>query len=123
MEDRPADSQSFASASLTATLVPFCLYFRINRRWLALSRRYGNADVGKRQALVFPPTASRAMDDDMEVQLQDLAADEIRELLIEAGADVSLEQVEQLARFVAAAGGLESALDVLGQLDQLRKAA
>jgi hypothetical protein len=62
------------------------------------------------------------MDDDMEVQLQDLAADEIRELLVEAGANVSLEQVEQLAQFVAAAGGLDSALDVLAQLDQLRKA-
>lgn len=63
------------------------------------------------------------MNDDMEVQLQDLAADEIRELLLAAGADVPLAQVEQIARFVAEAGGLENALEVFAQLDHLRKAA
>lgn len=63
------------------------------------------------------------MDDDMEVQLQDLAADEIAELLQEAGAELSLAQVEQLTRLVAQAGGLEGALEVLAQLEQLRRAA
>lgn len=63
------------------------------------------------------------MNDDMEVQLQDLAFDEIRELLMESGADVPLAQVEQIARFVSEAGGLENALQVFAQLEHLRKAA
>jgi hypothetical protein len=63
------------------------------------------------------------MNDDMEVQLEDLAADEIAELLQEAGAELSLEQVEQLTRLVAQAGGLDGALEVLAQLEQLRRAA
>jgi hypothetical protein len=63
------------------------------------------------------------MQDDMEVQLQDLAIDEIRELLAEAGADISLAQAEQLAVFVAQAGGLEEALEILTQLTAQREAA
>jgi hypothetical protein len=63
------------------------------------------------------------MFDDMEVHAQDLAIDEIRELLLDAGADISLEQAEQLAAFIASAGGIEEALDVLGQVAQQRDAA
>jgi len=63
------------------------------------------------------------MDDDFEVELQDLAIDEIRELLAEAGAELSDEQAEHLARFVAEAGGVQEALAALGQLAQLREAA
>lgn len=63
------------------------------------------------------------MDDDFEVELQDLAIDEIRELLAEAGAEISGEQAEQLARFVAEAGGVQEALAALGQLAQHREAA
>ena len=63
------------------------------------------------------------MFDDMEVNAQDLAIDEIRELLLDAGADISLDQAEQLAAFIACAGGLEEALDVLAQLNQQRDAA
>ena len=63
------------------------------------------------------------MDDDLEVELTDLASDEIRELLLEAGADLSVEQVEQLATFVGAAGGIEEALQALNQLAQQRHAA
>ncbi|MEX2173484.1 MAG: hypothetical protein WD872_03925 [Pirellulaceae bacterium] len=54
--------------------------------------------------------------DDVEVDPQDLAIDEIRELLLEAGADISLEQAEQLAAFLATAGGIEPALAALAQL-------
>ena len=61
--------------------------------------------------------------DDMEIQVQDLAIDEIRELLVEAGADISLAQAEQLAAFVAQAGGLEEALEMLAQLSAQRDAA
>jgi hypothetical protein len=61
--------------------------------------------------------------DDMEIQVQDLAIDEIRELLVEAGADISLAQAEQLAAFVAQAGGLEEALEMLAQLSTQRDAA
>lgn len=63
------------------------------------------------------------MDEDLEVELQDLAIDEIRELLLEAGADISEEQAEQLAQFVSEAGGLQEALDVLSQVAQQRNAA
>jgi hypothetical protein len=56
--------------------------------------------------------------DDMEIQVQDLAIDEICELLLEAGTEVSLEQAEQLAGFISQAGGIEEALDVLAQLSQ-----
>jgi hypothetical protein len=60
--------------------------------------------------------------DDMEVQVQDLAIDEIRELLVEAGAAISLDQAEQLAAFVAQAGGLEQALELLSQVVESRAA-
>ena len=63
------------------------------------------------------------MYDDMEVHAQDLAIDEIRELLLDAGADISLEQAEQLAAFITSAGGIEQALEVLGQVAQQRDAA
>jgi len=63
------------------------------------------------------------MDDDLEVELTDLAIDEIRELLLEAGADISVEQAEQLATFVGAAGGIEEALQALSQLAPQRHAA
>jgi hypothetical protein len=63
------------------------------------------------------------IDDDFEVELQDLAIDEIRELLLEAGADVSVEQAGQLAHFVAETGSLEAALQVLGRLARHREAA
>jgi copper homeostasis protein CutC len=77
----------------------------------------------KSKPINIPPARARPMNDDMEVQLEDLAADEIAELLQEAGAELSLEQVEQLTRLVAQAGGLDGALEVLAQLEQLRRAA
>lgn len=61
--------------------------------------------------------------DDMQVQLQDLAIDEIRELLVEAGAAISMEQAEQLASFVAQAGSMEEAVDLLMQMSVRREAA
>ena len=63
------------------------------------------------------------MFDDLEVNAQDLAIDEIRELLLDAGADISLDQAEELAAFITSAGGLEEALAVLSQLNQQRDAA
>ena len=63
------------------------------------------------------------MDDDFEVELQDLASDEIRELLAEAGAQITTEQAEQLARLVAQAGSIQEALGALAQLSQRREAA
>jgi hypothetical protein len=63
------------------------------------------------------------MFDDMDVNAQDLAIDEIRELLLEAGADITLAQAEQLATFIAQSGGLEEAREVMSHLSQLRDAA
>lgn len=63
------------------------------------------------------------MQDDLEVDVQDLAIDEIRELLMEAGANISLGQAEQLATFIAQAGGIEEALIIFAQLNHHRQAA
>jgi hypothetical protein len=63
------------------------------------------------------------MDDDLYVEAQDLAIDEIRELLLEAGADISEEQAQHLAQFVSEAGGIHEALAVLAQFAQQSKAA
>lgn len=54
------------------------------------------------------------MDDELDVDVQDLTADEICELLAEAGVEIGPDQAEQLARFVAAAGSLDDALAALG---------
>jgi hypothetical protein len=61
--------------------------------------------------------------DDVEVDLQDLAIDEIRELLLDAGANITLEQTEQLTAFITTAGGIEEALAVLAQLQPKQDAA
>jgi hypothetical protein len=61
--------------------------------------------------------------DDIEVGIEDLAIDEIRELLLEAGAEISLGQAEQLARFITQAGCIDDALEALQQLTQQRNAA
>ena len=63
------------------------------------------------------------MDDELEVELQDLASDEVRELLAESGAEISPEQAEQLVQFVSQAGSFEAALQLLSQLAQERRAA
>jgi hypothetical protein len=48
--------------------------------------------------------------DDIEIGIEDLAIDEIRELLLDAGAEISLEQAEQLARFITQSGSIERGL-------------
>jgi hypothetical protein len=63
------------------------------------------------------------MDDELEVELQDLATDEIRELLAESGAELSPEQAEQLVQFVSQAGSIEAGLLLLSQLAQEHRAA
>ncbi len=56
------------------------------------------------------------MNDDLDVRLEDLAHDEIQELLAESGLELAPDQIAQLAQFVAQAGGLEEARLVLDQL-------
>jgi hypothetical protein len=63
------------------------------------------------------------MDDELEVELQDLATDEIRELLADSGAELSPEQAEQLVQFVSQAGSIEAALELVSQLAQQYRAA
>ena len=60
------------------------------------------------------------MAEETQVNVQDLAGDEIRELLLEAGAEISQEQAEQIAAFISSAGGLNEALDALVQLAEQR---
>jgi hypothetical protein len=59
----------------------------------------------------------------MEVNVEDLAINEIRELLLEAGAKITLTQAEQLAQFIAQTGGLDDALEAVQQLAEQRRAA
>ena len=61
--------------------------------------------------------------DEMDISIEDLAIDEVRELLLEAGANISIGQAEQLARFVAQSSNVENALSALQQLAQQRRAA
>jgi hypothetical protein len=56
------------------------------------------------------------MNDDLDVHLEDLAHDEIQELLAESGLELAPDQIAQLAQFIAQAGGLEEARLVLDQL-------
>jgi dsDNA-binding SOS-regulon protein len=57
------------------------------------------------------------------VEVQQLKADELRELLAEEGTSLTLEQAEQLSRFVAKVGGLDQALAALALLKDAAKAA
>ena len=61
------------------------------------------------------------MDD--EIDIQDLAADEIRELLLEEGSEVDEEQAAAIKQFIEDIGGLENALAAVAMLDELEKAA
>lgn len=63
------------------------------------------------------------LDENLEIRLQDLAIDEIRELLLDAGAEISLDQAELLAAFVAQAGGIDEAVALMAQLVPAREAA
>ena len=58
-----------------------------------------------------------------EVDIQDSAADEIRELLLEEGSEVDEEQAAAIKQFIEDIGGLENALSAVAMLDQLEKAA
>ena len=57
------------------------------------------------------------------VRIQDLAADEIAELLAMEGSDLSEEQAADLRDFIARVGGLENAYSAVEMLSQLEKAA
>ena len=61
------------------------------------------------------------MDD--EIDIQDLAADEIRELLSMEGSELDEQQAAALKQFIEDIGGLENALAAIAMLDSLEKAA
>ncbi len=61
------------------------------------------------------------MDD--EIDIQDLAAEEIRELLLEEGSELDEQQAAALKQFIEDIGGLENALAAVAMLDVLEKAA
>ena len=62
-----------------------------------------------------------SMDD--EIRIQDLAADEIRELLLEEGSDLDEQQAAALKQFIDDIGGLENVLAAVSMLDGLEEAA
>jgi hypothetical protein len=61
------------------------------------------------------------MDD--EIDIQDLAAYEIRELLLDQGSEVDEEQAAAIKQFIEDIGGLENAFAAVDMLDSLEKAA
>ena len=61
------------------------------------------------------------MDD--EIEIQDLAADEIRELLMLEGSELNEQQAAALKQFIQDIGGMENALAAIAMLDELEKAA
>ncbi len=61
------------------------------------------------------------MDD--EIEIQDLEAHEIRELLLDQGSEVDEEQAAAIKQFIEDIGGLENALAAVDMLDSLQKAA
>lgn len=61
------------------------------------------------------------MDD--EYRIEDLAADEIAELLAEEGADLDDDQALALKQFIEQIGGIENALLAVEMLGQIEKAA
>jgi hypothetical protein len=62
-----------------------------------------------------------SMDD--EIEIQDLAADEIRELLLADGSELNEQQATALKQFIEDIGGMENALAAIAMLDSLEKAA
>ena len=56
------------------------------------------------------------MDD--EIRIQDLAADEIRELLLEEDSELDEQQAAALKQFVQDIGGIENALAALDHLER-----
>jgi hypothetical protein len=62
-----------------------------------------------------------SMDD--EIDIQDLDAYEIRELLLDQGSEVDEEQAAAIKQFIEDIGGLENALAAVDLLDGLQKAA
>jgi hypothetical protein len=63
------------------------------------------------------------MDDEIEIDIQDMAAYEIRELLLDQGSEVDEEQAAAIKQFIEDIGGLENALVAVDMLDELEKAA
>jgi len=61
------------------------------------------------------------MDD--EIEIQDLAADEIRELLMLEGSELNEQQAAALKQFIEDIGGMENALAAIAVLDGLARAA
>jgi predicted mannosyl-3-phosphoglycerate phosphatase (HAD superfamily) len=57
------------------------------------------------------------------IRIQDLQADEIRELLLEEGNGLDEQQAAALKQFIEDIGGMENALAALAMLDELEKAA
>ena len=57
------------------------------------------------------------------IRIQDLAADEIRELLTEEGSELDEQQAAALQEFIAEIGGLENALSAIAMLSELEDAA
>jgi hypothetical protein len=57
------------------------------------------------------------------IRIQDLAVDEIRELLTEEGRVVDEQQAAALRDFITEIGGLENALAAMAMLDELEDAA
>jgi len=63
----------------------------------------------------------QGMDD--EIRIQDLAADEIRDLLLEEGSELDEQQAAAVKKFLQDIGGMENALAAIAMLNRLEEAA
>jgi hypothetical protein len=70
-----------------------------------------------------PPTSIPEISMDDEIEIQDLAADEIRELLMLEGSELNEQQAAALKQFIEDIGGMENALAAIAMLDGLEEAA
>jgi hypothetical protein len=62
-------------------------------------------------------------DDELEVEIQDFLIEEVHELLADRGTELSPLQAAALVQFIAQAGSIEAAQELLGRLSQQPRAA
>jgi hypothetical protein len=81
------------------------------------------ADVFHHKPAQTGPDLHKEISMDDEIEIQDLEAYEIRELLLDQGSEVDEEQAAAIKQFIEDIGGLENALAAVDLLDGLQKAA
>jgi hypothetical protein len=82
-----------------------------------------DSTVAAMQPIRFPSQQPKGASMPSHIRIQDLAADEIAELLAAEGSDLTEKQAADLRDFITRVGGLENAYSAVEMLGQLEKAA